>query len=115
MTIYRGAHYSVTLTLKSNVSGLPIDITGWTFRSQIRDAASDQDYMIELTSANGGVNVIGGPDGQLEIVITADQNANFSLGTVVGDMFRTDAVPGPIRLFGFKDKVRRSITREEAP
>ena len=115
MTIYRGAHYAVTLTLKSNVSGAPIDITGWQFMCQIRDAISDDTVMIELTTANGGAVVIDGLAGQLGLIITADQNRDFSLGNVVGDVFRTDAVPGPIRLFGFKDKVRRSVTREETP
>lgn len=112
MTIYRGAYYRVIITLKSNVTGEPVDITGWTFRSQIRDAASDEEYMIELTSANGGINVLDGPAGQFEIVITAEQNEEFSLGNVVGDVFRTDVLPGPVRLFGYRDKVRRSITRE---
>jgi hypothetical protein len=115
MTIYQGALYSVTLTLKSNVSQGPIDITGWTFKSQIRDAPTDEEFMIELTTENGGIVVLDGPAGQLALTITADQNRNFSLGNVVGDMFRTDADPGPIRLFGYRDKVRRSITREEAP
>lgn len=111
MTIYRGAYYSVTLTLKSNVTGEPVDITGWTFSSQIRDAASDEDFMIELTTENNGIITVDGPAGVLKLVITAFQNQNFSLGSVIGDVFRTDSTPGPIRLFGFKDKVRRPVTR----
>ena len=113
MTIYRGSFYSVTLTLKSNVTGLPIDITGWTMKSQIRDAITDEEIMVELTTENGGIEIIDGPGGVFSLKITAEQNENFSLGNVVGDVFRTDAVPGPVRLFGFKDKVKRSVTREE--
>jgi len=113
MTIYRGAHYSVILTLKSNVTGAALDITGWKFKSQIRDAASDEEFMIELTTENDGINIIDGPNGVFELAITAEQNLNFSLGNVVGDVFREDAVPGPVRLFGFRDRVKRSITRPD--
>lgn len=112
MTIYRGSYFSVTLTLQGN-DGEPTDITGWEFRSQIRDNPSDEEYMIELTTANGGIEVVDGPAGQLKLIITADQNKDFSLGKVHGDVFRTDAPEGPIRLFGFTDQVRRSITRDE--
>ena len=113
MSIYRGAHYAVIITLKSNVTGLPVDISGWSMRSQIRDSVSDDDVMAELTTDNGGIEVINGPAGIMQLSITAEQTQDFSLGTVVGDVFRTGVDPGPIRLFAFRDKVRKSITRDE--
>ena len=113
MTIYRGSFYSVTVTLKSNVTGQPMDITGWRLKSQIRDAITDEEIMVEMTTENGGIEIVDGPGGVFSLKITAEQNQDFSLGNVVGDVFRTDVDPGPIRLFGFKDKVKRSVTREE--
>ena len=112
MTIWRGSHYNMFFTLVQPGTATPADITGWKFRSQIRDKNSDQNYMIELTTENGGVVIHDAAAGRIELVITASQNENFSLGNVVGDMFRTDVVPGPERLFGFKDRVRRPVTRE---
>ena len=113
MTIWRGSYYNVVFNLQQSLDGTPVDITGWTFRSQIRDKNSDKEPMIELTTENGGIVVLNAPLGKFELVITAEQNEDFSLGNVVGDMFRTDVVPGPERLFGYRDRVRRSVTRNE--
>ena len=116
MTIWRGTHYNVIFNLQGfddTFTSMPVDITGWTFRSQIRDKNSDKTPMIELTTENGGVVILDAANGQFEIRITAEQNEDFSLGNIVGDMFRMDKVPGPERLFGFKDRVRRPVTRNE--
>jgi hypothetical protein len=112
MTIWRGSHYRVIFSVQQMV-GTPIDITGWTFRSHIRDKNSDEIPMIELTTENGGVNILDASTGVIELVVTALQNQNFSLGNVVGDIFHMNAVPGPVRLFGFRDRVRRPVTRDE--
>jgi hypothetical protein len=113
MTIWRGSHYNVVFNLRHSDDMLPLDITGWTFRSQIRDKNSDEVPMIELTTENGGINIIDAVNGQFEIDITAEQNVNFSLGNVVGDLFHMNSGPGPERLFGFRDRVRRPVTRNE--
>ena len=112
MTIWRGSHYNVIFDFAQQVDGPPVDITGWTFKSHIRDKNSDEIPMIELTTENGGIVTLDAPAGKLELVITATQNKDFSLGNVVGDVFRTDIVPGPERLFGFRDRVRKPVTRE---
>jgi hypothetical protein len=85
---------------------------GRKFRN-VRDKNSDKTPMIELTTENGGIVITDAINGQFELRITAVQNENFSLGNVVGDMFRMDIVPGPERLFGFRDRVRRPVTRNE--
>jgi hypothetical protein len=113
MTIWQGTHYKVTFNIQQLVGGGPTDITGWTFRSQIRDKNSDVEPMIELTTENGGIIILDAAGGVIELVITAEQNKDFSLGNVVGDVFRMDVVPGPERLFGFSDRVRRPVTRDE--
>ena len=113
MTIWRGSYYNVIFNLQQVDNGMPVDITGWTFRSQIRDKNSDKTPMIELTTENGGIEILDASLGSFELRITADQNEYFSLGNVVGDMFRMDIVPGPERLFGFRDRVRRPVTRNE--
>jgi len=113
MTIWRGSHYNVVFNLQHLPDGLPVDITGWAFRSQIRDRNSDKAVMIELTTENGGVVILNASSGMFEIVITSDQNESFSLGNVVGDIFRMNGASGPERLFGFRDRVRRPVTRNE--
>jgi hypothetical protein len=112
MTIWQGTYYSMVFNIQQ-LLGAPLDITGWTFRSHIRDKNSDAVPMIELTTENGGIVIIDAPLGIIELRITAEQNDNFSLGNVVGDIFRMDVVPGPQRLFGFSDRVRRPVTRDE--
>jgi hypothetical protein len=126
MTIWRGSHYNVVFNLK-HVDGShplipfegvidlqpPVDMTGWMLKSQIRDKSSDKAVMIELTTENGGIVITDPLAGQFELVITAEQSVNFSLGNVVGDIFRMNGASGPERLFGFRDRVRRPVTRNE--
>lgn len=111
MTLWRGTYYNLVFNLNL-ANGSPVDITGWTFRSQIRDRNSDPEVMIELTTENGGIVIVDALLGKVELRITAEQNRNFSLGNVVGDLFRMDVLPGPERLFGFRDRVRRPVTRD---
>jgi len=113
MTIWQGSHYNVVFNLQQTLDGTPMDITGWTFRSQIRDKNSDKAVMIELTTENGGINILNASSGVFELVITPGQNQSFSLGNVVGDLFHMNAAMGPERLFGFRDRVRRPVTRDE--
>ena len=111
MTIWQGSHYNVIFNLEQQLGGLPMNITGWTFKSHIRDKNSDEIPMIELTTENGGIVILDALAGRIELKITATQNKDFSLGNVVGDIFRTDIVPGPERLFGFRERVRKPVTR----
>lgn len=111
MPVYQGAYFSQTFIIKSQATGLAVDVTGWTFRVQVRDNVADATSLLELTTANGGFVVTNGPAGQVTLKITAAQATALPVGKMHFDVMRTDVNPGPTRLFGGTFKVKQPVTR----
>lgn len=57
---------------------LPFDFTGYTGRMQIRRTIESSTFMIELTTANGGVAYTDAANGELTITMTAEQTAGLT-------------------------------------
>ena len=57
---------------------LPFDFTGYTGRMQIRRTIESSTFMIELTTANGGVAYTDASNGELTITMTAEQTAGLT-------------------------------------
>jgi hypothetical protein len=71
ITIEQGASFSRTLTLKDS-SGIPINLTGWTIRGQIRASQNASSALATFTGtvANQGTN-----PGEATISLTPTQTA----------------------------------------
>lgn len=66
--IEQGAAWRVPL--RFTVEGVPVDITGWDFRMQIREKNQDGPIVLELTVANTRI-IFGDPaDGQILLTLT---------------------------------------------
>lgn len=63
----------------SDKNSVPINLTGYTGRMQVRKKIDDPIALIDLTTENGGI-VLGGTLGTIEIVITDLQTADLSNG-----------------------------------
>lgn len=61
---------------------LPFDFTGYTGRMQIRRTIESSTFMIELTTANGGVAYTDAASGELTISMTAVQTAALTTSGV---------------------------------
>lgn len=112
MPAFQGTYYTRTFALKQD--GVAIDISGWTFEAQVRYQVDDDEALLTLTTANGGVVTIDGSSGRLALAITADQTAALPEGRVVFDVLRTDADPGPLWQFGGQFIVKQPVTREDS-
>jgi hypothetical protein len=109
MTTYQGTYKAYPFRMTSKTSGSP-DISSWTFHAKIRDKLTSA-VLLDLTSANGGVVVTDGLNGRLELRMTAVQTATLPVARLLFDVLRTDAVPGPVWLFGGAFKVKTPVTR----
>ena len=73
LLLRKGAAFARTLTYKTN--GVVTDITGFTFASQIRNAAG-------TLVATFTCQVVNGPQGIFSIALTAASIASLTVGTV---------------------------------
>lgn len=83
LTIYQGATFRKRLIWK--VNALPVDLTGFTARMQIRASTGDSTVLVELTTENGGIEITA-IDGQIDLYIAADDTALLTFNTGVYDL-----------------------------
>lgn len=69
-TIDQGAHFESLITVRNEDDSL-FDFTDYTARMQIRLEVDSDDYIVELTTENGGI-VLGGDEGTLRVVMDAE-------------------------------------------
>lgn len=74
ITIDKGATFNKTLFWKDSTK-IAINITGYTARMQIRESLNATNFLKELTTENGGINIVGA-EGKIELFISdADTSA----------------------------------------
>ena len=52
-----------------SIDDLPVDLTGFTARMQVRETYNADNFILELTTENGGI-VLGDANGTIEITIS---------------------------------------------
>lgn len=110
MAVYQGTGYSKDFYI-STIEGGPTDISSWQLQTHIRDSVNDDAYLVELTTENGGWVIVDGGAGHLRMVLTDDDTNDLVEGWVVGDLMRVNATNGPSRVFGFRIRVKKPVTR----
>ncbi|HLL28968.1 MAG TPA: hypothetical protein VKT73_15130 [Xanthobacteraceae bacterium] len=108
---FQGSYFSAEFTITDGTN--PIDITGWTFDAQFRARVTDDQILLELTTANTGFQMIDAPNGRFRIQMTEEQTENLPEGKLVFDIMRTDLSPGPRWLCSGKLKVKKPVTRDD--
>lgn len=92
------ASWTHTFTWLDPSTTLPINLTGFTAKMQIRWAYGDPAVQLELTSANGGI-VLGGVNGTITLVITDIQTTALATGLIrtrgLYDLFLIDPSTSP--------------------
>lgn len=62
----------------SGATYLKWDLSGYTARMQVRRLLEDTNYMIEITTENGGIDIEpGGEKGRIDLTMTAAQTAGL--------------------------------------
>lgn len=86
--IQRYADFVLPLQIMTGTgeSAVPTDLNGKELRMQIRRTVDDREYLIELNTDNGGVNLVDSAQGQIELVISNEETRNFNWQEGVYDL-----------------------------
>lgn len=102
----------VTLSLRAaeGAPAVPMDFTGCTARTQFRAKHDSPTVLLELTTANGGME-LGGTAGTVRWLISAEDTADITWATAVYDTEIVFADGTVQRKFAGKVKVSKEVTR----
>lgn len=71
-------------TLTYTLDDLPVDLSGYSSRLQVREAYYSEDPIVSLVSGSG--ITVGGSAGTIDILISASVTSEFPTGTHVYDL-----------------------------
>lgn len=80
----QGATFTRIFTWEDS-SGIPIDLTLYTARMQVRATIGSPSTLLSLTTENGGIS-LGGTAGTITVTATATQTAAVAAGCYVYDL-----------------------------
>lgn len=78
----QGSTFNRLLTYK--IDDVPVDLTGYSSRLQVRETHYNDEIITSLTSGNG--ITLGGSAGTIDILISASETTNFNSGNFVYDL-----------------------------
>ncbi|CEI51551.1 hypothetical protein [Acinetobacter bereziniae] len=84
LKIEQGTTFRQAFTWSTNDK--PVNLTGFKARMQLRENIDAQDFIIELTSENNGINFTDKNNGKFEIYISAIDTGNFTFKHAVYDL-----------------------------
>jgi hypothetical protein len=89
---------------------LPVDLTGYTARMQVRAEIESATVLLELTTENGGI-VLGGVTGAIDLFVDDVATAAISWEAGVYDIELISAAGDVRRLFSGSVTVSPEVTR----
>lgn len=110
LPIDQGATFRRRLTWKTGTPSLPVDLTGYTARMQVRSEITDAAILLTLTTENGGIT-LGGAAGTIDLYISATATAGFTWETGVYDLEMVASNGDVIRLVAGAVSVSPEVTR----
>jgi len=112
MPVYRGTVYERIFRVQDS-DGVPIDITGWTFRADVRETVEGVAILDELTTALGNFEVIEATAGRFKFTLKASNTTTLVAGKkYLFDFLRTDG-GDPVYVIGGNFKAANPITRND--
>ena len=90
--VYIGDTLKATLTIQDKVTGIPIDVSTYTFKMQIRSCKDNSVVIHELNSPNiaAGIDTSNGANGVITLNISSTDTLTFSEQNAVYDLFWID-------------------------
>lgn len=108
--IDQGATFRKRLVWSTGTPAVPVDLTGYTARMQIRADIASPTVLHELTTENGGIT-LGGATGQIDLYISAAATAAFAWQAGVYDLELVAPNGDVTRLIEGTVQVSREVTR----
>jgi hypothetical protein len=110
--IEQGTTFNPPLRVKAG--GVPVDITGWTFRMQIREVDQDGAVIVELTSGNGRFVIVDAVNGLFNPLLADTLTDTFTeaqFEDAVYDLEAIDSLGAVLRLLEGVVTLSLNITR----
>ena len=106
-TCPQGSTFQRTVTYK--IEDVPVNLTGYSGRLQVRETHDATDYIVSLT--NGSGITMGGSAGTIDILIADNVTANFITGDHVYDLEIESLNGTTTRLIEGRFNVTPEVTR----
>lgn len=110
LVIEQGATFRKTWTLK-DADGNPVDLTGYTARSQARPAVDSATTLWDLTSSPAAGMTVDGPGGSVTMEHTDEETAAFAWSRGVYDVEIESPTGDVARLSEGSVRVKPEVTR----
>jgi len=107
--IEQGATYDQTFTWE--VSGSPVNLTGYTARMQFRDSMASPTKVVEFGVTTGATITLGGAAGTIRVQLTATATAALNAGSYVYDLELVSGAGVVTRLLQGAVSVNPEVTR----
>lgn len=108
--IYQGQAFKLHLVWKDGAE-VPIDVTGYTARMQIRRSVRSSEVLFELSSAAGEGITLGTVNGVIDLRISAEDSSAFTFRSGVYDLELTPPDGEVVRLIQGGVTVSPEVTR----
>lgn len=110
LAIEQGATFRKRFTWLTGTPAAPVDLTGFTARSQVRADVDAPAVLVEMNTENGGI-VLGAGPGTIDLYIAADNTAVFTWESGVYDLELVAPGGDVTRLVAGPVSVSREVTR----
>ena len=104
----QGATFSKQLSYL--IESVPVDLTGYTARMQVREKPSSSSTIVDLTTENGGIT-LGGLAGTVLLEISASDTESLVPKTYVYDLELESSEGFVVRLIEGQFTVTAEVTR----
>ena len=105
ITVYQGTTFTLSPVWK--VDNLPVNLTGYTAKMQVRDISGN--LIVELSTSNGKI-VITPALGQVAMTLTATQTAALAVGNYNYDLNLTDTASNVYKILEGAFILKASVT-----
>jgi len=115
LVLQQGATFRKTFVYKAGTNAsnaVPVNLNGWTARSQIRPTYSSSTVWAEWTTENGGLTLqSGGNTGQIDLYSSASLTQNMPAATGVWDLELVNPSGDVIRILEGDAQITPEVTR----
>lgn len=109
LRIEQGATFRQSLDWRTN--GVPVNLTGYTARMQMRNPIDSPTVIHELTTENGGIIFTDVFEGKIELFISDQHTSAFSFDSCVYDLEMVAPNTDVIRLIEGEVTLSKEVTR----
>jgi hypothetical protein len=86
LVVYKGTTFSRLIQWKTGDPAVPVNLTGFTARMQIRKTVNSTEILDTLTTENNRLSIYAPTEGRLRIDISAEQSAAYTFTLAAYDL-----------------------------